>query len=88
MRGETDETRTEAAIGTGAAATETTGGQVADGKKTGTEIGEEVEGSVMMTEGAGGSQDGVGTLRRGEKGTQQTGRAERRSTTGCRAWPA
>ena len=88
MRGETDETKTGAAIGTGAAATEMTGGQVADGKKTGTEIGEEGEGSVMMTEGAGGSQDGVGILRRGETGTQQTGRAERRSTTDCRAWPA
>lgn len=86
MRGETGETRTGAVIETGEAVTEMTGGPVADGKTT--ERGEEEDGSVMTTEGAGGSPDGGETWRRGETGTRQTGQAERRSTTGCRAWPA
>ena len=76
MRGETGEMMTEAAIETGAAVTEMIGGPVADGKMT--ETGEEGEDFVMTTEGAGGSRDGVETLRRGETGTQQTGRGERR----------
>lgn len=85
MRGETDETRTGAVIETGEAVTEMTGGLVADGKTT--ERGEEEGGSVMTTEGAGGSPDG-GETRRDETGTRLTGQAGRRSTTGCRAWPA
>lgn len=88
MRGETDEMMTEAASEIGAAVTEMTGGPVEDGKTTGTETEEEGEGFVMTIERAGGSRGGVETLRRGVRGTQQTGRGERRSTPGCRAWLA